>query len=90
MSIKVNIFTLCLTNLFLERGYLVLLSWRRKGKGKKNCVTDVEKEFVLVIKKNHSNVRNHSQKDSKSPLTSQHMGDLEIFKISGRRVGTIS
>lgn len=56
----------------------------------KNCVTDVEKEFVLVIKKNHSNVRNHSQKDSKSPLTSQHMGDLEIFKISGRRVDTIS
>lgn len=53
-----------------------------KEKRKKNCVTDVEKEFVLVIE-NHSNVRSHSQKDSKSPLTSQHMGDPEILKYLG-------
>lgn len=82
ISIKVNIFTLYFTNLFLERGYLVLLPWRRKRERKKNCVTDVEKEFVLVIE-NHSNVRNHPQKDSKSPLTSQHMGDPEILKYLG-------
>lgn len=61
----------------------MLLPGRRKRKKKeKNCVTDVEKEFVLVIE-NHSNVRSHSQKDSKSPFTSQHMGDPEILKYLG-------
>lgn len=85
MPIKVSIFTLC--NLSALRG--VTLYYYLGEEKEKKTATDVEKEFVLVIE-NHSNVRSHPQEDSKSPLTSQHVEDLEIFKTSRRKVGNIS
>lgn len=54
---------------------------------KENFVTDVGKVSIVLVIENHSNVRNHSQKDFKSSLTFQHMGGLGIFKTIWEKDG---
>lgn len=74
LSINNRAFILRLAILFLKRSYLCSLLWK-----KKNCITDVGKISIVLVIENHSNVKNHSQKDFKSSLTFQHMGGPEIF-----------